>query len=282
MKIFYSEKYIAENCQPTDTFQKSQWIAASLVSNPIRGLEIVEPEPLTTEQIAYAHGAGYIASVASQQGLWTSVIHSNGGLVAAVKEALQYGVSGTLSSGLHHARRDYGSGFCTFNGLAITAIEATKMGLTSVLIVDVDAHCGGGTASLIAAYPMINQIDVSTAAFDAYEPDLPGRLELVKRADAYLTTFHDLLEYADGLKPELIIYNAGMDCHEEDTVGGLPGVDVEMIKQRESLMFDWCADRKIPIAFTIAGGYAKNTADRQRVTRLHRITLDTAREYSGG
>ena len=94
-------------------------------------------------------------------GLWRSVLASNGGVVAAALSAMRTGVAGSLSSGLHHARRDRGSGFCTFNGLVIAAHEALDGGAGSVLILDLDAHCGGGTASLIADEPRIWHVDVS-------------------------------------------------------------------------------------------------------------------------
>ena len=56
--------------------------------------------------------------------------------VAAGLAALQSGVAGSLSSGLHHARRERGDGYCTFNGLAIAAGEALTAGAASVLYPD--------------------------------------------------------------------------------------------------------------------------------------------------
>lgn len=73
------------------------------------------------------------------------VLATNGGVVAAAISALEHGTAGSLSSGLHHARRETGEGFCTFNGLAIAAREALSAGARSVLILDLDAHFGGGT-----------------------------------------------------------------------------------------------------------------------------------------
>jgi len=51
--------------------------------------------------------------------------------------------TGSLSSGLHHARRTHGAGFCTFNGLALaalTALEVLTAGAQRVLILNLDAH----------------------------------------------------------------------------------------------------------------------------------------------
>lgn len=111
------------------------------------------------------------------------VVASTGGAVAAALAALQSGGSaGSLSGGLHHARRERGEGFCTFNGLALAGASALEAGAESVLILDFDAHCGGGTHPLIKDNPRIWQVDVSVDEFDDYTPSerctrrrFPGR-----------------------------------------------------------------------------------------------------------
>ena len=72
-----------------------------------------------------------------------SVTASTGCVVASGLQAMTDGVAGSLSGGLHHARCDQGSGFCTFNGLALAAKAALAAGAESVVILDFDAHCGG-------------------------------------------------------------------------------------------------------------------------------------------
>jgi acetoin utilization deacetylase AcuC-like enzyme len=94
------------------------------------------------------------------------VLASNGGCVAAAKRAMQHGIAGSLSSGLHHARPDRGNGYCTFNGLAIAAETALSAGADDVLILDLDAHCGGGTHGIILGNPHVWQLDVSVDPFD--------------------------------------------------------------------------------------------------------------------
>jgi acetoin utilization deacetylase AcuC-like enzyme len=103
------------------------------------------------------------------------VTSSNGGAVSAGLNALERGVAGSLSSGLHHARRETGVGYCTFNGLVIAAREALAAGASSVLILDFDAHCGGGTASLIAEDEHVWQVDVAVNSFDYYPDALRDR-----------------------------------------------------------------------------------------------------------
>jgi acetoin utilization deacetylase AcuC-like enzyme len=152
-----------------ETTRKAKWIAESLVTAPIDGVQIVAPTPLTEDEVVEVHDSAYVAAVrtgkprhsAESQGfgwdaqLFPMVLTSNGGAVAAARAALAgERVAGSLSSGLHHARRAYGAGFCTFNGLAIAARAAMAAGARSVLILDLDAHCGGGTHSLISDEPL--------------------------------------------------------------------------------------------------------------------------------
>ena len=147
------------------------------------------------------HDGEYVAAVRTGQprglaesngltwdpGVWTATCASNGGFVAAVLEAMRTSRnSGSLSSGLHHARTGSGAGFCTFNGLALGARAALDAGATRVVIIDLDAHCGGGTVSMVEDLDIVH-VDVSVSTFDRYEPHGDRvRLEIVRSADDYL------------------------------------------------------------------------------------------------
>jgi acetoin utilization deacetylase AcuC-like enzyme len=181
VSVFYSPQYVWSDYS-FDTTRKAKLIADSLTASSMARIALVEPVPLTRDQVALVHDPGYIRAVetgvsrelAESQGftwdanLWPMVLASNGGAVAASLAALEQGVAGSLSSGLHHARRGRGAGFCTFNGLVSAARAALTAGARSVLILDFDAHCGGGTRSLIEDDPRIWQIDVSVSRFDGY------------------------------------------------------------------------------------------------------------------
>ena len=118
VRVYYSPMYVGSGFA-FDTTRKAKWIADSLSESPIPGIELVEPEPLTREQVAKVHDADYIGAVETgvprdlaesqgfewDAGLWPMVLASNGGAVAAARAALEQGVAGSLSSGLHHARR---------------------------------------------------------------------------------------------------------------------------------------------------------------------------------
>ncbi|HUZ83270.1 MAG TPA: hypothetical protein VMU66_01150, partial [Gaiellales bacterium] len=133
-----------------------RWILDSLVEQPLAGVQIAAAEAATEQRLARIHTAEYLAAVrtgepselAESQGFpWDPGIFRAGAMSAgaatdAARAALRDGAAGALSTGLHHAAADHGAGYCTFNGLALAALEALDAGAQSVLILDLDAHCG--------------------------------------------------------------------------------------------------------------------------------------------
>ena len=75
---------------------------------------------------------------------------------------------------------------------------------------------------------------------------------------------------------DLVIYNAGMDPHEESAIGGLAGITTSVIAERERLVFEWARQRGVGVAFTLAGGYTGGRLDRERLVELHRLTIAAA------
>lgn len=291
MKVFYSADYVA-SATAFDTTRKSEWIASSLNADPVEGLEVVAPQPLTFDSITSVHAIDYVKAVQTgdprdlattsglswDPGVWPMVTSSNGGVVAAARAALADGVAGSLSSGLHHARADSGMGFCTFNGLAIAAKHVLAEGAKSVLILDLDAHCGGGTHSLINDDARIRQADVSVDHVDHYEPHGTNTLDVVSKSDEYLSTIEHRLAELDqsGWKADLCLYNAGMDPDQRCSIGGLRGVTSEMLRERERLVFQWATRNSIPIAFVLAGGYSGSALAKDDLVALHRMTIAAA------
>ena len=291
VRVFYSPKYVGAG-YAFDTTRKAKWVADSLASSPIRGIELVEPVPVTRDHLAEVHDPEYVRAVETGKprslaesqgfswdaGLWSMALASNGGAIAAAHAALELGAAGSLSSGLHHARYGSGAGFCTFNGLAIAAKAALVAGAKSVLILDLDAHCGGGTASLIADEPRIRQLDVSVSSYDSYRNSEQTKLVMVDTSSEYLPTVRRVLEEADrqGAAFDLCLYNAGMDPSEDCSTGGQTGITHDILAERERLVFEWCSVRQLPIAFVLAGGYIGSRLDESGLVALHRLTLSDA------
>ncbi|SDD98554.1 hypothetical protein [Rhodococcus tukisamuensis] len=293
MKLYYSPDYVGSSYS-FDTTRKSQWIADSLLRSPIAGVELTRPRVLSVDQFAQVHDPAYVDAVVTGEprqlaegqgfdwdaGLFPMVQASNGGAVEAAIAALREGVAGSLSSGLHHARYGSGSGFCTFNGLALASKAALAAGAGNVLIVDLDAHCGGGTASLIADEARIWQVDVSVSMFDMYAGTDRAKLAEVTDADRYLSEIGQALSRIERLGPrfDLVLYNAGMDPYEGCAVGGLDGITAEILAERERFVFEWCRTRGIAAAFVLAGGYIGERLDAETLVDLHRSTIAAAAE----
>jgi acetoin utilization deacetylase AcuC-like enzyme len=292
IRVYWSRDYVVAR-EDFDTTRKSAWIIDSLTAEPIAGLQITAPELLAATDLAEVHDSGYIEAVRTgkplalaesqgfrwDQGLWTMACAHTSGMVAAAKHALEYGcTTGSLSSGQHHAKYTFGDGFCTFNGIALAAKRALRVGAKKVLIIDTDAHCGGGTHSLIEKDDRIWQLDVAVNPYDRYSPRPLNTLDHVRSAKAYLGTLCGrLASLAKSHEPfDLCIYYAGMDPYERCHIGGLMGIDRPLLAERERLVFAWCAEQRIPVAFGIAGGYVNAGFQRAELVNLHKMTLSSA------
>ena len=289
MPVFYRPEYTLAGFS-YDTTRKAAWVADSLSANPLVGLDLVAPDLLTDSEVSAVHDPAYVSAVRTgspralaqsqgftwDAGLWPMVLASNGGAVAAALAAVKTGVAGSLSSGLHHARRNHGNGNCTFNGLplAVRALQAT--GVQRILIVDLDAHCGGGTNELVGGNPNVRQVDVAVYPFDVYSPAGQNTLDLVQSARNYLPTIQRRLDALDPSAYDICLYNAGMDPHEGCPLGGLPGITTSVLASREQMVFQWCRRNELPVAFVLAGGYVGPALSVGGLTALHRLTLDAA------
>lgn len=286
MKLFYSPDYIAAGHQ-FDTTRKAGWVADSIHARPIAGVEIARPHAATVGELRTIHDFEYVTAVktgehrerAESQGfawdasLFTAVAASTGGVVDAAFEALRTGgVSGSLSSGLHHARRAEGAGFCTFNGLALSAKKALERhDVNKVLILDFDAHHGGGTHDIVKWDQRIVQADVSTSMYDSYHHPLT---DLVTDGSEYLDACSLMLDEVANQLFDLVIYNAGMDPYEGCDIGGREGITAAVLAARESLVFDYF--HGTPIAFALAGGYIGPDLTQEALVDLHRLTITAA------
>ena len=301
MKVFFDNRYVG-SAHSFDTTKKAEMVAEAIKTMP--GVTLASPKAATQRELALIHDPRYVRAVLTGEGKgrssagfpWdpgyaTAVATSTGGAVEAALTALRDGVSGSLSSGLHHADSGSGAGFCTFNGLALAAKIALgdrpkgekrrrwiKPRCKKVLILDLDAHCGGGTYDIIKDDRRIWQIDISVCGYDAYNgnDDERHHLHIVNDAEDYLPLLELELERAAEEDFDLVLYNAGMDPHEDCNTGGLKGITSDIIRLRERMVFDWARARGIPVAFVLAGGYTGYDLWEEKLTALHQMTVAAA------
>ena len=281
MKVFYDEGYVAAD-HHYETTRKSAQIADAIRGGRVPGVTLAEPSAhldAAERGISIVHDAAYVTALRTGEpewlaegsgfawdpGIWTMAAHSTAGVLASVEEALDNGMSGSLSSGLHHARPGGGEGNCTVNGLAVAARHATDLVGGPVVILDVDAHCGGGTIECLDGVTGVLHLDLSTSSFDCYEPMGDDRLVLVGRTDdeAYLGEL-DLMLGRIPADAGLVLVNAGMDPH--------PGLAVATLVERERRIASSLSERGLPATFVLAGGYLHGITEEQLVD-LHLLTV---------
>jgi acetoin utilization deacetylase AcuC-like enzyme len=208
---------------------------------------------------------------------------SPGGTWLAARLAIRHGFAANSAGGSHHALADTGAGYCVFNDLAVAAnrllAEAT---VGRIMIVDLDVHQGDGTAALTAGRTEIFTLSIHAeknfpvrkahSTLDLGLPDGSGDSE-------YLAALTDVLPRAlDDFRPELILFQAGVDPHADDRLGRLALSD-SGLEARDRLVAALARDRHIPLASTLGGGYG---TDRMAVARRHaRTIIHLADEYGG-
>lgn len=288
MKIFYNERYTAA-AESFDTTRKSAEVARSLIDFPVNGAKLVSPDSATFEELCLVHDPFYVESVIGghqpladsagfswDEGVWEMAAASTGGVIAAATEAMEtQSISGSLSSGLHHARFEKGEGFCTFNGLALVAIKYALQG-AKVLIIDLDAHCGGGTHEITRHNNSIWQLDIATSGFDDYMPTAKQKLHIVGRSMRYLDILEQNLQRLESEQFDLVLYNAGMDPYHRCHLGGFKGITKAVLRKREKMVFDWCRAHSTPAVFVLAGGYTGPRLNENELVKLHRLTVEAA------
>ena len=95
------------------------------------------------------------------------------------------------------------------------------------------------------------------------------------RQDApYLEALSNGLETIESqFKPEAVIFLAGADPFKSDRFGKL-GLSKEGLKERDTMVFRWCRQLGLPVAVTMAGGYAEEIDD---IVDIHCETVKEAK-----
>ena len=263
--VYYSPRQVScpESTSPSPgkpALVIADWIEQGL---PIR---IVEPLPASREQIALAHAPAYVGGILNcdlmngfrgrQKEVADSLPWTCGSLLSAARGALGNGlVACSPSSGFHHAGYESGYGYCTFNGLMVTALALKAEGkVQRVGILDCDQHYGDGTAEIMAT---LNIDWIQHVSQEHWNPDEAG---------PFMAGLPEVVRSFAGC--DLLIYQAGADPHINDPLGGF--LTTKELVERDRIVFSIAKTIGVPVVWNLAGGYQEPLS---RVLDIHRNTL---------
>jgi acetoin utilization deacetylase AcuC-like enzyme len=242
--------------------------------------ELRTPRAVRDEEILRAHASDYLERVVSgtltekemrRIGFpWSEKMversrRASGGTLGACLASLDEGFAATLAGGTHHAFSDWGEGYCVFNDSAIAARAVQAAGLAErVVVIDTDVHQGNGTAAILHGDPTVFTFSIHGAKnfpFHKEESDLDAPLPDGAGDTEFLATLESGLEAAlNATDASLAIYLAGADPFEGDRLGRL-SVTKSGLAERDRIVLETCRERRIPVAVTMAGGYASEVED---------------------
>ena len=282
MKVFYSDQFVL----PLPKGHRFPMNKYSMLRERVEkaGLcgpgELRAPHAVTDEEVLRAHDPNYLKKVITgtlsdkemrRIGFpWSERMversrRASGGTLDACRSALEEGIAANLAGGTHHAFADRGEGFCVLNDSAIAARALRAEGLVSrVAVLDTDVHQGNGTAAMLHGDPNVFTFSIHGAKnypFHKEQSDLDVPLSDGADDSAFLSALSDALgRVLDQGTWDLAIFLAGADPLEGDKLGRL-SVTKSGLAERDRMVLEACRERDIPIAVTMAGGYAKQVED---------------------
>ena len=278
VRIFYSDQH-AVPLPPGHRFPMGKYarLRQRLIDEQVVPAAWLAPAPLATRaDLLRAHAPGYVDAVLAgtldaravrklglpwSPALVTRSLASVGGTLAAARAALRDGLAGNLAGGTHHAHRDFGSGFCVWNDLAVTAATLlAEAAVRQVLVFDCDVHQGDGTAAIFADQPRVFTYSIHGARnFPFVKPAGDCDVELADGAgDAEVLPLiaASLRDLERRFTPDLVLYQAGVDALAADKLGRL-AMSHAGLAERDRLVLAHFRGRGVPVVLTLGGGYAE-------------------------
>ncbi len=297
MKIVYSDGYdlnLGNHVFPSVKYRLTK--EKLLREGIVRPEDFVEPRPASDEEVALVHHRDYIHKLKAGTLSYVEILRLEipyspelmravwlcaGGSTLAGRCALADGVAANLGGGFHHAYPDHGEGFCVLNdvAIAIRCLQKEKT-IAHAMTVDCDVHQGNGTAAIFGADPTVFTFSIHQERNYPY-PKPPSNLDINLEDgagdDEYLAALENGLEksFAE-FEPDLMFYLAGADPYRQDQLGGLK-LTLHGLEQRDRLVFEKARAKKIPVAVTLAGGYARHVED---TILIHTNTLRAAKDFA--
>ncbi|HSI55677.1 MAG: histone deacetylase [Ramlibacter sp.] len=285
MQVFYATQFVlslpAGHRFPMGKYQ----LLRDRLADELPVVRLGQALPATDGELALVHSPAYIQAITDgsvdpavmrEIGFpWSPAMadrarRSVGATIAACRAAFSEGVAANIAGGTHHSYRDKGGGFCVFNDAAVATrlVQAERARTTRaalrVAIIDLDVHQGNGTARIFQGDASVFTLSMhgkKNFPFRKEASDLDVDLPDGCGDDEYLQALERALEELERrFEPGLVIYLAGADPHEGDRLGRLK-LTWDGLEARDRRVFDWAWQRRIPLAFAMAGGYGTRIED---------------------
>jgi len=310
LQAFYSDQFVLP-LPPGHRFPMRKYrLIREMAEARVPDLRLLPAAPATPAELCSAHTVDYVERVCSgrldareQREIgfpWSSGMversrRSAGATLAACRAALVEGVAVNLAGGTHHAYANKGSGFCVFNdaAIAVRVLQAEAQaradasaptptqahGALPIAIVDLDVHQGNGTAAILRGTPGVFTLSLhgeknfpfrkEYSDLDVPLPDGTGDEDYLRALAAAFDTL--FARFA----PRLIIYLAGADPYQGDRLGRL-ALTPAGLERRDVMVFERAALADVPVAVTMAGGYASVIEES---CAIHATTVAVAARY---
>jgi acetoin utilization deacetylase AcuC-like enzyme len=284
-KLVYDDRYDLNLGPHIFPSQKYRMVHDQLLADGVADTsDFIKPEPATDEDILRAHSPEYLHKLKTgtlshaeimrleipySKELMNACWLAAGGSILAGRSALADGWAASIGGGFHHAYPDHGEGFCVLHDVAI-AIRRLQFdrAIQKAMVIDTDVHQGNGTAAIFRDDPDVFTLSIHQENNYPY-PKPPSTIDIdlpdgIGDED-YLAILEKNLHRAfNEFSPQLLLYVAGADPYCEDQLGGL-ALTMQGLSRRDALVFDYARRNQVPVAITLAGGYARQVKDTVRI-----------------
>jgi len=217
-------------------------------------VHVINPELLPEDLLRTIHAQDYIEEVQriSETGIGEIAIDTpgfkdiyfnsrivSGASVTGIKAILSGSIDHFISptGGFHHAKFEWGGGFCIFNDVAACVYELKHQGIERVLIADFDVHHGNGTQKYFYNDAGVMQISFHEDPEWMYPHD--GHIEDIGEGPGlgFNINMHFPMDSGDAVygyafdelvpplieyyKPQFILFTPGFDAHYLDRLAHL-------------------------------------------------------------
>jgi acetoin utilization deacetylase AcuC-like enzyme len=294
-KLVYDHRYDLNLGAHVFPSQKYRLVRDQLLREGVAGPEdFLAPQPATDEDILRVHSREYLYKLKTGRLSRTEILRMEvpyskvlieacwlaaGGSILAGRRALEDGWATNIGGGFHHAHPDHGEGFCVTHDVAVAIRRLQFDGAVErAMVVDTDVHHGNGTAAVFGGDGTVFTLSIHQENNYPY-PKPPSTIDINLQdgvADEdYLAILEQHLHQAfHDFSPQILFYVGGADPYREDQLGGL-ALTMEGLARRDALVFDYARRNRVPVAITLAGGYARRVSD---TVRIHINTILAARD----